>query len=224
MGFYITFDGLSGSGKGTIISKTAKLFRESRLTVDVLEDRRIDPLRDCGAKMMPWCNHYGRNKSEFLLALFVAGNILSQKKLEESLLRFDIVLRDRSFITSLAYSPASFDITQSELWDLYVKHAGVRIPDLAVVVDCDVTQAINRVNRRRGHRDIGLGGKMSGDESHQRRIRSEFLKIKDLGMSEFEVLVLENHGDFNDSPKTVQEGVAKLASQIVATHREANYV
>lgn len=222
MGFYITFDGGSGTGKGTIINSLyGRLIRRrfNRLnTVTILRDNELDPLREYGAKMLPWCEKNKIERKEFLLPLFVAGAAISEININSCILRCDFVLRDRSFISALAYQTIN-SFSQEQLWDLYVNHVRVRIPNLVVIVDCNVEIALEReAKRKQGDKD--LGGKISGNNEDRIKIRENFLKIPLIFSDRLNVVVIENSGEWIDDKNIIEQRTNAIVDEIVSNVKE----
>ena len=214
MGCYITFDGGSGTGKGMVITWFEEHLKKQQKRVVVVKDNRLDPLRDYGAMMLGWCEANGVDRQTFLLPLFVAGGKIVEEKLDELLRQHDFLLRDRSFITSLAYQPASGCFSAEQLWDLFVRHMGFRVPDLAVIVDADINVALERINKRK-QQDIGLGGKMSGGLDKRQRIREMFLALPEKLDGQLHALVVQNHDIPVDKPHAVRRHSEKICQQIL---------
>lgn len=198
MGYYITFDDGSGAGKGTIVAWVEQFLKSQNKSIFVLKDNQHDPLRDLGARMIAWCEANRVDRQTFLFPLFVAGGKIVEGKLVGLLQNHDFVLRDRSFVTSLAYQPASGTFTQEQVWSLYIDCMGFRIPDLAIIVDAEVDVALARINRRK-QQDIGLGGKMSGDVAKRQRIRELFLSLPERLGTKMSILVLPNNDNLPES-------------------------
>lgn len=216
-GIYVTVDGLSGSGKGTIIKWLNDHLVGLGRKVAVLETRRLDPLRDTGAKILPWCKKNGLNRQSFLLPLFAAGSLISDRAIKAAREENEVVLSDRSWITNLAYTAGSTHLSQVQIWDLYANRIGLMIPDLAVIVDCDPGVAMERANKRKTHVDMGLGGKMSGDLEHQSRIRKEFLAIPTLFSQSLNVALVSNSGAYSDDEGVLRERLSKVGREIIAS-------
>jgi thymidylate kinase len=214
MGVYITFNGGSGTGKGTVIKHLATRLSGLGYSVAVLKDNRIDPLREHGAQMLAWCASHGVNRSAFLLPMFAAGNIMSAPCVDEALEQSDVVLRNGSFVTNLAYTSGTTDLYSAEdVWDLYVNHLNMRLPDLAVILDADVTVASERMLRRTGN-DIGLGGRISGDVGHRQRIREAFQALPEAFAGRLNAFVVSNNEPYSDDPDVLAQRIAGIVDEI----------
>lgn len=214
MSYYITFDGGSGTGKGTVIRYLAKYLEERGQRVTVLRGNQLDPLRDYGARMIRWCKKHRVNHQTFLLPLFAAGGAIGQKEIQEALSRSDFVIRDRSFVTSLGYEPTAGVFTPMQIWDLYVSYMDFLIPDLAIIIDTDVDVAMSRITQRE-NTDIGLGGKMSGDREHRERIREQFLALPQIFRAHMNMLVISNNDPYTDDTDELDQRMGKLVEVIV---------
>ena len=215
MGLYVTFDGLSGTGKGAITSYCAHALRNQGVRVSVIEDRHVDPLRDLGARILPWCDREGISRNAFLLPLFAAGYCISDGIVERELSDADVVLRDRSFISSIGYVPPSGIYTTEQVFALYVEVLGLHLPDLAVIVDAPVTDAGERVAKRT-KQDIGLGGKMAGDVAQRRAIRETFLDLPGRFGDRIRFLTVVNAGSYTDDAAARDARIAQAANPVLA--------
>lgn len=164
--------------------------------------------------MVSWCDHHGVNRRVFLLPIYAAGARMAEKPTTEALEKNDIVLRDRSFISSLAYTPGSGGYSQQQVWELHVDHLGIRVPDIAVIVDADVDIALERIARRK-QKDIGLGGKISGDRGHREKVREQFLDIPKNFESRLRTFVVRNNDAYTDDPEALKKSLEKAGSSII---------
>ncbi len=219
MALHMSFDGGSGAGKGTVIEWYRGYLSGCGKRTLVLKDNQIDPLRDLSTLMLPWCEQHKVNRNSFALPLFAAGAKLAEIRLTEALKRHDVVLRDRSFVSSLAYTPTSGDYDAEQVWSLYVDHMKIRVPDISVIVDADVDVAMARIEQRK-QKDVGLGGKMSGDREHRLGIRKHFLTIPGLFEGRLQALVVENSDPFTDDPAVRQASVEKVGIRIIEFCKE----
>lgn len=213
MGYYLTFDGGSGTGKGTLIKWCEEHLTSSGKKVKVLRDNKIDILRDYGALMMPWCKKNEVDRAAFMFPLFVAGFKMSDRIIETELENCDFLLRDRSFVSSLAYRAASGDLRQEQIWDIFISYVGLRIPDLAIITDAEVDTAISREQLRKQN-DIGLGGKMSGDRENRIKIRNHFLALPEVFEGRMNVVIVRNNGKFTEDEKIIQKRIAASGGKI----------
>lgn len=213
MGYYLTFDGGSGTGKGTLIRWCETYLANSGKKVKVLRDNKIDILRDYGALMVPWCKKNEVDRAAFMFPLFVAGFKISDKIIAEELTGCDFLLRDRSFVSSLAYRAASGDLRQEQIWDIFINYMSLRIPDLAIITDADVDTAILREQSRKQN-DIGLGGKMSGDRENRMRIRSFFLALPEVFEGRMNTVIVRNNGKFTEDERIIQKRIAASGRKV----------
>lgn len=214
MGIYITFDGGSGTGKGMLISWLERYLLRKGKRVKVLRDNEIAPLRDHGALMLQWCQENNIDKAVFVFPLFVAGFKITDKVIEAELENYDFVLRDRSFVSSLAYRAAPGDLTQEQIWNLFVDHVKLHVPDVAAIVDSDVDVAMEREALRK-QIDKGLGGKMSGSRENRVKIREYFLKLPEIFGDRMGIIVLQNNGKFTADQRVVARRIAVLGKKLL---------
>lgn len=217
MGLYITVDGPSGVGKSTISRWLLEYF-EKENSVILLKDNEMDPLRDLAVKIVPWCRQNNLDPKEFLLPLFAAGYQISEKKLKESLAMYDVVIRDRSFVSALAYQTASRRFTPGKIWDLCAYYLDLRVPDCAVIVDGADDVALKRINSR-SQKDIGLGGKMSSGRTQHERVADRFRELVDPDYwlpERLNICYVYNNDAFSDDSLVVQSNIDAKGKYIIA--------
>lgn len=213
MGYYLTFDGFSGTGKGSVISWLEQELKSRRKKVIVVQDRDFDPLREIGAKMVDWCKANSVDHNVFLSSLFAAGYFITDQKMAPLFAKYDFILRDRSFISSLGYRTVSGQVSHAQVWSLHVEHLGLRVPDLAIIVDAWVETALGRVASRR-QEDKGLGGKMSGDRWHMEMLRARFLQIPTM-VPALPSLVVCNSGEYTENIEILYARLEKVGREII---------
>lgn len=223
MGRYITFDGCSGTGKDSLIACVARQLESSTRKVIVLADRDLDPLRDHAARMLPWVEKYGLHKQSFLFSLYVAGGMIAEEKVKEALRTYDIVLRNRSFITSLATQTCDDVFTQDDVMDLYMVYMNYMAPDLAVIVDSDVPIAMER-EAKRSSQDKGLGGRMSGSADRRERMRRKYLEIPQRFHSWLDAIVVVNNGAFTEDAEEVGRRVTHVSLEVLGALSERKLI
>jgi thymidylate kinase len=223
MSLYVSFDGGSGVGKGALIEWCREYFSAQGKRVAVLKDNRLDPLRDTGALMLSWCAKNHVDQSDFLFPLFAAGYAHSDMYLNEALCHHDIVLRDRCFISSLAYVAASGRFDSEQIWSLYVESLRIRVPNVAVLVDADLDIATSRIKRRK-QKDIGLGGKMSGDRNRREAVREHFLALPARFGDRVNMIAVSNNGAHTDDSKAFRASLDMVGEKIVEFCRQKEEV
>lgn len=212
---YVTFDGVSGVGKGTLIAWCKRYLEGRGEKIVLLEDNKTDPLRNYGAIMADWCKKNEVDHQTFLLPFFAAWAKFTEERLSELLSERGFVLRDRSFISALAYQSSSGIINPNKIWDLYVNYLRVRLPNLAVIVDVETEIAVSRVAQRK-KRDIGLDGKMSNDKKRHQVIRERFLALPELFSADIDILVVSNNGEWTDNSELLEERLQKSGAEIIS--------
>ena len=217
MSLYITVDGPSGTGKGAISKWLYEYFNNHKDHAMILRDNRLDPLREHAAKIVPWCKKRGLDPKTFLLPLFAAGYQISEQEVARLLGQGNTIIRDRSFISALAYQTSSRKFQPDEIWDLCVHYLGLQVPDCAVIVDCDVDVALERI-KRRSQNDVGLGGKMSSGRTQHELVTNRFRELVATGYwkpSGLNICYVYNNGPFSDDPAVIQAHMNLLGGAII---------
>ncbi len=145
---FITFEGIEGAGKTTVIQEIGKILDERGASVLVTREpggstfgtslRRL--LLSCDTDLDPMAELY----------LFLADRAQHVSKvLRPALDRGDIVLCDRYTDSTIAYQGYARGLDKNELYTLNAIASGGLQPDLTLVLDLPVEEGLARAAKRR---------------------------------------------------------------------------
>jgi len=170
-GVFVAFEGIEGSGKSTQAEMLAQALREAGLVVDLtrepggteVSERIRQVLLDPELEEM-------HPRTELLLYLAARSEHVA-KRIRRSLFRDKaVVVCDRFTLSTLAYQAGGRALPAKTVARLAKFAAAGLRPDLVVLVDLDVRQAFERLNRTHDRLEL------AGLEFH-RRVRQAYLRL-----------------------------------------------
>ncbi len=140
---FITLEGLEGSGKSSVISFLERFLKKKGYSVKVFREpgstktgemiRKI--LLDRSSRVSPY--------TELLLYL-ASRTQLIEEKLKKALNKYDFVICDRFFDSTIAYQGYGLGLGKVA-YDSAIKFSlGVK-PDLTIILDTDVKKGLSRI-------------------------------------------------------------------------------
>lgn len=141
-GHYIVFEGIDGSGKTTVCMHIAVRLRESGYNVLLISEPSKSEIGQLLRKQM---RAMTLNQKSIAL-LYAADSYDIQDKISED---YDFILSDRNFFSTVAYQMMEVD----ENW-LFSIHKFLEIPDTIFYLRVSVEEALGRIERRDGNRDV----------------------------------------------------------------------
>jgi dTMP kinase len=196
-GVFIAIEGIDGCGKGTVITRLAQeLFDADKNNHVYLTREPYD--RD-------WLNTYLSKpdipkRGEEALKLFVEDRKRHCTIMEKLLEERTIVITDR-----YAHSTYAYQMAQGIPFEkIKALHKGLTIPDLVIVIDIPVEEAIKRLRANRGAQD--------GFEQKEflQQVKDNYLKLKDL----LKENIIYVQGDRDR--ETVYQEVKKAALKLIS--------
>lgn len=170
-GKFIALDGIDGCGKGTIMKKMAAYLFDKQKTNHVLMTREpyISKYHDEIRRMLkentdPYAN------ADFFADLWVKDRKVHAAWIEKELSAGHHVISDR-----YKYSTLSYQQTQGVPLDKLIKmHKGILIPDLIIIVDIPVEEAIRRASadKKRDFKEV-----FEKDKNFQEILRNNYLNL-----------------------------------------------
>ena len=145
---FITFEGGEGTGKSTHIKFLVKLLAKKGLTVKTFREPGSSALSE---KIRNILLHYKRNitpESELFLYLAARTQFIKEKLLS-ALEKYDVVVCDRFFDSTLVYQGYALGLGLEKIRPIVAFAAlGVK-PDLTFVLDVEPKKALSRIKRKK---------------------------------------------------------------------------
>lgn len=140
-GLLVALEGIDGAGKSTLTRTLAAALRRRGLSVHVRyepSDARLGAIAQSVSRTDPWTG----------AIYFTVDRHVARPALERALARFDVVLTDRSFYSTLAYQGSALrPRDRARLAEL--ERAATREPDRVLLLDLPPHEAVARLGRRR---------------------------------------------------------------------------
>ncbi len=188
-GKFIALDGIDGCGKGTIMKKIAAYLFNKLKTHHVLMTREpyISKYHDEIRRMMKE-NIDPYENAEIFADLFVKDRKVHAKWIEKELAAGHHVVSDRYKYSTLAYQQ-----TQGISLEKLIKmHKGILVPDLIIIPDIPVEEAIKRAaaDKKRDFKEV-----FEKDRNFQEVLRNNYLDLAK-ALPEENIVILR--GDSSD--------------------------
>ena len=182
-GFFITFEGIEGSGKSTHSSLLAGYLGMNGVPVVAVREPGGTPigekirailLSDDGVGMDPW--------TELLLYEACRAELVA-KVIRPALAEGRVVICDRYTDSTLAYQGFGRGLDKAAVRELNDSASGGLRPDLTVLIDCEVEVGLERANGRIETEAASAGAGPREDRFEKesvefhRRVRAGFLEI-----------------------------------------------
>ena len=142
-GFFIIVDGPSASGKDTIIKQILKDLRGLGIKVITIEETKE---KSYDRKKILTAKQHG--DQELVKVIINERNKLYQKTVIPQLLAGTFVIANRGEPTTLGYQTLKQKPTMESVWNSHRKQ-GIPLPNLIVIANCSVDEAIRRENLRK---------------------------------------------------------------------------
>jgi dTMP kinase len=142
-GFFITFEGIDGSGKTTQLLMTEKYLRQRGLDVLVLREPGSTSLAEKIRKILLDKNNSIPPESELLLYLAARADLV-QKVIAPALKNGKIVLCDRFYDSTTAYQGYGRKLNIALIKKLNHLMVGATIPDITFIIDVDFETSLQR--------------------------------------------------------------------------------
>lgn len=168
-GFFLSLDGLDGTGKTTQCRLLVEWLREAGVPVTTA----VDPGGTDIGKQLRQILLYGREhqmvmRTEALLFMASRAELVEQV-IRPTLDRGEVVISDRFLLANVVYQGHAGGLDVNELWSIGRFATGGIEPDLTVIFDLPVETVRSRLNREEDRLES------RGDE-YRERVRAGFLR------------------------------------------------
>jgi len=202
-GFFITFEGIEGSGKTTQIRLLADYLQNKGYEVLVSREPGGTPLGEKIRNLLldPQYDFMDYRTEVLLYAADRAQHV--KEKIKPALGKGKIVISDRFADSNLAYQAAGRGLDYEMVYQINDWVIDSTWPDLTFILDIDIKEGLNRARAQSSEAE-GDRLEREADEFHQ-RVRDAYLK-----MAEKERFALVNAGE---SIENVQKNIENIISR-----------
>ncbi|OEG62712.1 thymidylate kinase [Halanaerobium congolense] len=202
-GFFITFEGIEGSGKTTQIRLLADYLQNKGYEVLVSREPGGTPLGEKIRNLLldPQYDFMDYRTEILLYAADRAQHV--KEKIKPALGKGKIVISDRFADSNLAYQAAGRGLDYEMVYQINDWVIDSTWPDLTFILDIDIKEGLNRARAQSSEAE-GDRLEREVDEFHQ-RVRDAYLK-----MAEKERFALVNAGE---SIENVQKNIENIISR-----------
>ncbi|KXS48502.1 dTMP kinase [Halanaerobium congolense] len=202
-GFFITFEGIEGSGKTTQIRLLADYLQNKGYEVLVSREPGGTPLGEKIRNLLldPQYDFMDYRTEVLLYAADRAQHV--KEKIKPALGKGKIVISDRFADSNLAYQAAGRGLDYEMVYQINDWVIDSTWPDLTFILDIDIKEGLNRARSQSSEAE-GDRLEREADEFHQ-RVRDAYLK-----MAEKERFALVNAGE---SIENVQKNIENIISR-----------
>ncbi|MGH7611028.1 MAG: dTMP kinase [Candidatus Dormibacteria bacterium] len=145
-GFFVSVEGVDGSGKSTQAHRLAQALAGQGLAVTVVRDPGTTPLGERVRELLLEPQPGYRPEAWAEVALFLAARVqLLREVVEPALAEGSVVVADRYLDSTLVYQGSGRGLDQERLLELHRLLGADREPDLTLVLDLDVRAARRRI-------------------------------------------------------------------------------
>lgn len=172
-GLFIVVDGPSGSGKDSIILRVFKDLKTLGIKSISIEETKE---KDYNRQKILDAKKYGDKK--VATAIITERKKLYQRKVIP-LLTNNLVIANRGEPTTLAYQTLKNEISMENVWSMH-RIKNIPIPDLVVITNCSIEEAIRRESERDFKEENDrkfMSGKFTSDEK-RRQLHNIYEKVK----------------------------------------------
>ncbi|HKU66935.1 MAG TPA: dTMP kinase [Candidatus Baltobacteraceae bacterium] len=170
---FISFEGIEGSGKSTVMAAVERALRSEGREVVVTREPGGTPVGDAAREILLHKRDLAIGPLAELMLMNASRAQLVQDVIRPALQRGAVVLSDRYMHSSLAYQGYGRGLPQGVVRAVCDAATGRLMPDLVLLVDISYETSRARLSQRGAAHDR----MESEDEAFHRRIREGYLEI-----------------------------------------------
>ncbi len=204
-GIFISFEGLEGSGKSSVINFLRRYLRRQGYKVLVLREPGSTKIGEKIRRILLDKRNKKISPHTELLLYLAARTQLIEERLKKSLREYDFVISDRFFDSTLVYQ--GYALGLGKVVDKAVAMFSLGIePDLTIILDTDVKKSLARLGRRDRIESRPFSFHCRLQEGYRRLVRKYPHRIKLLSA---EKSLAEVYDDVKDVISPLLTGKAK---------------
>lgn len=144
---FITVEGLEGSGKSSVIEFLFKFLKKKNFSVKVFRDPGSTSIGEKIRKIL--LDKKNKKMSEYteLLLYLAARTQLIEEKLKSALGRYDFVICDRFFDSTLVYQGYALGLGEIVEKSVEMFSFGI-LPDLTILLDVEPKKGLERIKNK----------------------------------------------------------------------------
>ena len=143
---FITFEGIEGSGKSSLISRLKKYFKNSRIETFFTKEPGGTDLGEEIRNILLNPKSLINPESELLLLLADRAEHV-QKKIQPNLLKNKVIFCDRYTDSTLVYQGSGRNLDEKTIKELF-NVFNFPVPDLTILLDVPVQEGLQRAKKR----------------------------------------------------------------------------
>jgi len=210
--FFITFEGIEGSGKSTQIARLASRLQEAGRPVVVTREPGGCRVADAIRSILLSPEHAGMVPRAELLLYAAARAQHVEEVIRPALAAGRWVLCDRFVDATLAYQGYGRGLDPALIEQLNLLATGGLMPDLTLLLDLPAEDGLSRARERNALRPESNDDRFEREAmDFHRKVRDGYLRLAE-GESRFRRI------EAGHSPERVQELVAAAVSSFIAEH------
>ena len=199
--FYISFEGIDGSGKSTVLEAVARKFDELNINHIVTKEPK-GVFRDI---ILDPDNRYNLNEKARMF-LYQADRAVHSEYLKQFENTNTIVLCDRGLMSTLVYQAITAKVDMYDLMQMSMLACSNRIPDMIIHLHSSVEIARQRINKRN---DIKNYFDLKGD-SFFREVQTYYEKATAYLQRQYGMDIV----DINTDVKTIDEVTDEIVNYL----------
>lgn len=200
---FITLEGIEGCGKSSVLNFLEKFFEEKRLKTKAYREPGSTKVGEKIRDILLDKNNSNLSLHTELLLYLAARTQLIEEKLKEDLFKFDVVISDRFYDSTLAYQGYALGLGKVAEKAVKMFSLGLR-PDLTLFLDAPVNDGLKRLKTKDRIESRPL--------SFHKKLRQGFLKLakKEPGR----IKIIDASGDLDQIYHKVEKKVSQKLNKI----------